>query len=181
MTSLYLMRHGHPVNGHPLDGTRALDAKGEQQSEDMAKWLTNLIGRVDIVIHSPMKRAVQTAEKMGAALGAHLASTTMLQPDARPVAAEDEITRLAQQSKDVLVVGHDPSLNELLKHLTGDSGEAPGPRFEHCSIAYLKSQPGGGLRLMWLVTPDLVINRDLAEVEEAALAFADELSVELHA
>lgn len=182
--NLYLMRHGRPVRGHPLDGTRPLDDKGVKQSEDMADWLTSLIGRVDIVIHSPMLRAVHTAEKMGSALGAHLASTTMLQPDAEPADAWDEILRLAQQSKDVLIVGHDPNLNKLVTHLTtGDDGEGydTNPRFEHCSIACLKSLPKVGYRLMWLVTPDLVINPALSEVEESALALADELSIELHA
>ncbi len=159
--NLYLMRHTEPVHGHPLDATRPLKDSGTKQAGDMAAWLTKLIGRVDIVISSPFIRAMQTAEIMADALGSYVADTRMLGPEGTPDEMWAEIGRLAQQSKDVLIVGHDPSLNGLLGWLIG--GELITTRFEWGSIAYLQPVPSAtpgedSARLQWFVTPALVIS-----------------------
>ncbi len=167
-----------------MDGTRQLDAKGIKQSNDMAKWLVGQIGRVDIVICSPFARGMQTAQIMAKALGAHVADSKMLEPDGKPEEMWKEIERLAQQSKDVLVVGHDPSLNALLLWLCDlnygkPESDPPEVRFEHAAIAHVTVLPSP--RLRWLVDPKLVIDADQDELEEAALALADQIGVELHA
>jgi len=175
MKSLYLMRHGQPVNGHPMNGERPLTDLGKKQAVQMAGWLTRLIGRVDIVICSPMTRALDTAEPMAKALGSYTASTTLLKPDAEPAEAWKEIVRLAAASTDVLVVGHDPSLNTLLLWLIG-TDSTPGPeyvRFDQGSIAYLKMNSDDVATLQWLITPALVPSIEEAEVVEAARELAD--------
>ena len=175
--SLYLMRHCEPVPGHPNNAERALTEDGLKQAADMGAWLAGHIGRVDIVITSPFMRAVQTAQAMGKALGAHLADTRMLQPDGNPDDMWKEIERLAQQSKDVLVVGHDPSLNALIGWLQGfdpnHEQEPLGPaelRLEWGSVASMtvKTTSGGGTAgtLQWLVTPLIVLAQK--EIVEAA-------------
>ncbi len=174
--NLYLMRHTDPVHGHPLDATRPLKDSGTKQAADMAAWLTKLIGRVDIVISSPFVRAMQTAEIMADALGSYVAETRMLGPEGTPDEMLAEIERLAQQSKDVLIVGHDPSLQDLVLYLTGlecDEGTVPveALRFDWGAIACIK-----GARLMWLVTPALVIPPpEEQEVLEAARELASVL------
>ena len=177
MKHLWLMRHTHPVNGHPMDGTRPLDQKGIDQANQMGDWLTGLIGRVDIVLCSPFARGLQTAEIMADKLGSHVAPTRLLEPDGLPPEIWKEVERLAQQSADVLIVGHDPSINSLLMWLIGLTGGVPEVRFEHGAIAHvsMKQSPA---TLKWLVDPKLVLNQEIAEVEEAALALADSLSVE---
>lgn len=171
MLNLYLMRHAKPFHGHPMDGSRELTDEGKAQAVDMAEWLRSLIGRVDIVICSPMKRSLQTAAIMAGSLGSHVADTKMLEPDQEPAAAWAEITRLAAASKDVLVVGHDPSLNALLCWLQGNElGDTDGTnvvRFEWGAVAYVKVSYDGAItngKLMWLVTPALVLRP--AEEEE---------------
>jgi len=165
--NLYVARHSRPVNGHPLDASRSLTAEGKKEAASVAGWLTKLIGRVDIVICSPFERTMQTAEVMGDALGAHVASSVMLQPDKDPIAAWKEIERLAQQSKDVLVVGHDPNLNKLILWLMGLTGGPEELRMDWGAVAYLKVTTGDGDPegvLQWLVTPQLV-QRDPSEEE----------------
>ena len=177
MKHLYLMRHCEPVPGHPMDGTRQLTDKGKKQAETMGKWLAGLIGRVDIVITSPFARAMETAEIMTKALGSHMADSRMLEPDGEPVEMWKEIERLAQQSEHVLVVGHDPSINALLSHLTTAAGVGGNDevRFEHGAIACLKDDdPDKDWRLHWFVSPALVDTED-AEVAEAARALMDVL------
>lgn len=160
-----------------MDGSRPLTDDGIAQAEQMGEWLAREHGRVDIVICSPFERGQQTAEIMAAALGSHVADTRLLQPDAAPADAWAEIERLAQQSTDVLVVGHDPSINELLMWLLGQSGGVPEVRFEHGSIAHIgmKNSPA---TLHWLVSPKLVAKEDQAELEEAAIEIAESMALE---
>ena len=168
--NLYLMRHCEPVPGHPNNAERPLTEAGLKQAADMGKWLAGHIGRVDIIIASPFTRAMQTAQAMSKALGAHVADTRMLVPDGTPEAAWKEIERLAQQSKDVLVVGHDPSLNTLIGWLQG-FGEDFSPkelRLEWGSIACMTTKKTEGT-LQWLVSPLIVLAEK--EIVEAARGF----------
>lgn len=174
MKSLYLMRHAQPIAGHPLDGTRALTDIGQKQAAQMAEWLRSEIGRVDIVITSPFTRASETAQVMADSLGAHTASTTLLQPDADPEAAWKEIERLAQAAPTVLVVGHDPSLNKLLFWLLGMTGDQTQIRFEQGSVAWLIVKASQA-QLQWLVSPDLVPSQEEREVMESARELLDSL------
>ena len=187
MKHLYLMRHAHPVNGHPMDGARPLDDKGIKQAKDMGEWMRKEVGRVDIVLCSPFARGMQTAKIMAEALGSHVADSKMIQPDGTPSDMWKEIERLAQQSDEVLVVGHDPSINAFLLWLVGghDASTPPEVRFEHGAIAKIKlgSRPGfAGGTLRWLVDPKLVIKEEDKELEEAAVQLAEALQnpVELY-
>lgn len=172
--NLYLQRHTQPVQGHPDNADRPLTDAGKQCADDMAAWLAGHIGRVDIVIHSPFIRAVQTALPMGKALGAHLADTRMLQPNGKPEEMWDEITRLAQSSKDVLVVGHDPSLNKLILWLMGGDGNQQDLRLDWGAIASMKASGPGDGQLLWLVTPMIVLADK--EIVEAARDLAESFS-----
>lgn len=172
--NLYLMRHTQPEPGHPDNAERPLTEAGKQQAEDMAAWLAGHIGRVDIVIHSPFVRAVQTAQAMGKALGAHLADTRMLVPSGEPEEMWKEITRLAQASKDVLVVGHDPSLNELILWLMGCTGDHEELRLDWGAIASMTIDSQENGTLMWLVTPLIVLAQK--EIVEAARDLAESFS-----
>lgn len=179
MTKYYLMRHAEPVPGHPMDGTRQLTNAGRKQAAQMAKWLTDQIGRVDIVISSPFARAMETAEVMADALGSHVADTRLLEPDAEPAEMWKDVQRLAQLSRVVLIVGHDPSINKFLAWLI--SGGAT--RFEHGSIAHVNVKEREGLtpqviaKLHWLVDPKLVEkDEDEEELKEAARGFVAALA-----
>jgi phosphohistidine phosphatase len=177
---LFLQRHAQPVKGHPMDATRELNEDGKAQADAMGDWFRDLTGRCDIVISSPFARAMQTAKIMADKLGCHVADTRMLQPDGNPKDAWAEIERLAQQSKDVLVVSHDPLINALLMWLLGLDAGVPEVRFEWGAIAHVrfKAKPSEGIKstntLAWLVDPKLVLKQD-DEITEAARAVVESL------
>ncbi len=176
MKHLWLMRHCEPFPGHPMDATRELKPEGVKQAELMGEWLRDEYGRVDIVICSPFARGLHTAKIMADALGSHVADTRMLEPDGNPEDAWKEIERLAQQSKDVLVVGHDPLINALLMWLLGLKAGVPEVRFEWGSVAHVsvKQTPA---TLKWLVDPKLVLKEEQRELEEAVSDYLESVSL----
>jgi len=189
MKRLYIMRHCEPKPGHPMDGTRPLTSEGRRQAKEVAGWLKSYVGRVDICISSPFARALQTAEIVAPELGCHIVTTRMIEPDVKIQEMWDDIVRLAAMAQDVLVVGHDPSINNLLGWLCGWRPEtifdpplkdwAPkytGIRFAHGAVAHLKMMGDKDARLHWLITVPIVEKDEaFAEVEEAARALAETL------
>lgn len=175
---IYIVRHTEAEPGAQADSSRKLTKTGEQQAEKLGQWLARQIGRVDIVIASPFDRTMQTAEPIAKALGAHVASTNGLEPEGRTAKyAWDEITRLMQASREVLLVGHGPALSTLCLWLMGFEGDKEELRFEYGAIARLKitdprdRAPGkGDGKLHWLIEPELVLPPDaVVEAAEALL------------
>ena len=67
---LLLIRHGLPVRRETTDGSPAdpeLDVAGRDQAERLARWLA--AERIDAVHVSPMRRALETAAPLAAAVG----------------------------------------------------------------------------------------------------------------
>jgi phosphohistidine phosphatase len=175
MSSCYLMRHCRPVPGARDDADRGLTTDGHGQAEEMAAWLKHIVGRVDTVITSPFQRALQTAEIMAEALGAHVQRTPMLEPDVKPEEAWRHLEAMMGYYADVLVVSHHPLIGHLVDQIAGMSGM--GHTFEHGSIALVDTY---AKEMQWLVDPSL-IERDeddvldaAADLSEAALALAEE-------
>ena len=69
---LYLMRHANAglFRGNPaLDAKRGLIKEGKEQCMLMARMLSALKVQVDVIVSSPLKRALQTAQFVGTELG----------------------------------------------------------------------------------------------------------------
>jgi phosphohistidine phosphatase len=164
MKILYLMRHCLAKPGARNDATRGLSDAGVEQAEDMARWLTNQVGTVSVVICSPFARALETANIMGIDLGAHVVTTKELQPDSKPEEGWKEIERIAQQSPAVLVVGHHPEIGKLIDHLAGATGISHS--FDHGSIAAVEPEPA---LLVWLVNHSMAARDTYIDSEEAGL------------
>ena len=67
---LLLIRHGLPVRRETTDGSPAdpeLDVAGRDQAERLARWLA--VEGIDAVYVSPMRRALETAAPLAAAVG----------------------------------------------------------------------------------------------------------------
>ena len=70
--NLYLMRHANAglIRVNPLlDNKRALIKEGKEQCVLMARLLTALNVQIDVIVSSPLKRALQTAQFVGTELG----------------------------------------------------------------------------------------------------------------
>ena len=64
------IRHGEPERIAPGTGVRAdprLTAAGREQAERLAEWLA--VEQVDAVLSSPLRRAIETAQPIAAAVG----------------------------------------------------------------------------------------------------------------
>lgn len=111
---LYFLRHADAVP----DGERPLSDKGIKQSEKVASALKDMGLELDALYTSPLVRAAQTAEIVGAALGVEPEVTDLLECGA----GLDDLARLLRKRKPddtVMVVGHEPDFSMMVGALIG--------------------------------------------------------------
>ncbi len=152
---LYLMRHADAgaFRGNPLlDSKRGLVKEGKEQCMLMARLLSALRAQVEVVVSSPLKRALQTAQLVGTELGydAKVEISTALGPNATYADFQDLLAKYAGRES-VLVVGHNPNTFQFLGRLITGNGDAA-IRMRKGSIARvdLDHHPA---RLQWLIDP----------------------------
>lgn len=107
MSDLILWRHADAEFGEP-DLERRLTRKGKKQALKMGTWLDQQLPDNCKIVCSPARRAVQTVE----GLGRKYKVCNALAPDAG-VETAFELCQTEQQSKALLVVGHQPTLGQL--------------------------------------------------------------------
>ena len=152
---LYLMRHANAgvFRGNPLlDAKRGLIKEGKEQCMLMARVLGALKVQVDVIVSSPLKRALQTAQFVGTEMGydAKVEVSKALGLDA---SYSDFLALLAKYGDrdGVLVVGHNPNLFQFLGHMiTGNGGAAI--RMRKGSVARVDLDRHPPL-LRWLIDP----------------------------
>src|ERR1035437_473822 len=108
--NLYLMRHANAglSRGNPvLDAKRALIKEGKEQCILMARVLSALKVQVDVIVSSPLKRALQTAQFVGTELGydAKVEINAALAPGADYADFQQMLAKYAEY-EGVLAVGH---------------------------------------------------------------------------
>lgn len=146
---LTLIRHAIAVDGED-DFARELSGKGRKRFLDEVETLDAMGVRFDRVLHSPLKRAVETAELLAPLCEGELEQTKLLAKE--PTAA---LLEACSRDERVALVGHEPHLSSLLAWLVlGDAAE--GGRFElkKGAVARLVGEPTpGAMRLVALLTP----------------------------
>jgi phosphohistidine phosphatase len=152
---LYLMRHAsagmfreNPV----LDTKRGLVKEGKDQCMLMARMLGALKVQVDVIVSSPLKRAMQTAQFVGTELGYErkVEISRALLPNADFTAFQDMLAKYAG-GEGLLAVGHNPVLFQFLGRLiTGNGGAAIRMRKGSIARVDLDHHPA---RLQWLIDP----------------------------
>jgi phosphohistidine phosphatase len=153
--NLYLMRHANAglARGNPvLDAKRALIKEGTDQCMLMARVLSALKVQVDVVVSSPLKRALQTAQFVGTELGyeAKVEVSPALEPGADYAAFQQLLAKYADR-EGVLAVGHNPNVFQFLDRLvTGNGGAAI--RMRKGSVARIDLDRHPPL-LQWLIDP----------------------------
>ena len=167
--NLYILRHANAGTrrANPkLDMKRPLDKEGKQHCFQLAHVLNGLNLSFDVIISSPLKRCLQTAQLVGTEMGydAKVLHAEALQPGADYTQFQRLLTE-CRTYQSVLMVGHNPNVTNFIGHLIGDStgdmsGEAhQGPparvRLRKGSIARITVERGPGL-LQWLLEPRIV-------------------------
>jgi phosphohistidine phosphatase len=156
--NLFLMRHANAgvSRVNPLlDRKRGLIKEGKEQCMLMARVLSTLGVQIDVIVSSPLKRALQTAQFVGTELGyeGKVEISPALEPEADYRAFQDLLANYTDR-EGVLAVGHNPSMFQFLGRLVTGNGGA-NLRMRKASIARvdLDRHPP---QLQWLIDPRMV-------------------------
>jgi phosphohistidine phosphatase len=124
MKTLHLLRHAKSDWSEPAvaDHDRPLNRRGKQARTIVA---THVAGwHVDLVVCSTARRARQTAKPVVAALGCRVQYEEALYA-AVPSRLVEIVRTLSDRNVSVMLVGHNPSLEELTAWLCGQSPDYP--------------------------------------------------------
>ena len=156
---LYLLRHGTAEKGKPgsPDSARALVPDGRKNLREVLRVAKAAGMSPKLILTSPYRRAVETAEIAAAVLGykQELLRTSALTPDSPAQSAWDEI-RVHGDAEQLLLVGHEPLLSQLTGYLLASPGllmEFKTGGIVRIELDQLGAQPRGVLR--WYLTPKL--------------------------
>lgn len=152
---IWLMRHGEAANaeGSGTDFERRLTDRGRQQVAQLGRWLLEREKSPDLILHSPVKRAVETAGILREELGSNISceESHILAPGMQ---CDLLLTRLASHLNEIVVcVGHQPDIGRCLAEMIGGGRCTISPGTIICVEFLQVITPGGG-QLRWLLTPD---------------------------
>jgi phosphohistidine phosphatase len=122
---IYILRHGLAVElDDPdcrRDAERQLTGEGKRKLEHVADALQAMEISFDLILTSPYKRALQTAEIIAEAFGLKkkIQCTGCLEPGASPRELIEFINGLKSSPENLLLVGHEPDLSRLTSLLVG--------------------------------------------------------------
>jgi phosphohistidine phosphatase len=109
---LWLLRHAEAADGHP-DEERPLTARGLEQARIAGLALQRLGVKLDICLSSPKRRAMETAQLACEPLGVEIVN----EPVIAGTTYEPEL--LAAGYDNAMLVGHNPSISDVLRDMTG--------------------------------------------------------------
>jgi phosphohistidine phosphatase len=128
MKTLLLLRHAKSSwkDTGQDDFDRPLNGRGLKAAPQMGKFLRKQKVQPDLVLSSPAERARQTTALVVEAAGLAAA----LRYDERIYEANVErllevVSQIEEGAQVVLLVGHNPGLEQLLEHLTGEQEALP--------------------------------------------------------
>lgn len=155
---VYLFRHasaGEPVANEGKDEKRSLDEDGEKQSRDVGRVLKALGVEIDVIISSPLTRAMQTAERAAAEFRHKdkIVTDDAMRPEAGYDQFQDLLTRYGK-NKAIMVVGHNPSITVFGNHLLSGSNRRDCTEFKKGAVMKVDVKSGRG-KLQWMLTPKL--------------------------
>lgn len=148
------MRHGDspPASGggSKADAERILSEDGRRAVRGSIQKLIELGGKPKLILHSPLKRAVQTAEE--AALLLRLQGyTEIFKSLSNILGPEDLYKDLSERAigvDELLIVGHQPQLGELAASLADGVHALPTG-----GIIALETRPNNSAALLWSHKP----------------------------
>jgi phosphohistidine phosphatase len=164
---LYLVRHAVAFQKDhdrwPHDSKRPLTPEGEEEFRLAARGLARIVPRVDVILSSPARRALQTAEILSELdswptpqlSSVFAASRRRASPENASLALEDYA-----EAKYVAVVGHKPRLQELAAYLLIGEEDGLEIKIREGSVMCIcfdgAPAPDTG-KLRWLLTPKALL------------------------
>ncbi len=151
---LYLVRHGE-AKPEEEDPRRGLTDEGLKNARRMAEFLAFMDTQLDVIIHSPKKRAVETAR----AFAEHIRPKKSIGESAGLLPNDDPkpwVERINAMEDDTVIVGHLPFLDRLLGLLVaGDPGRAI-INFKAAGAVCLKPAGAGRWLIEWALGPEVI-------------------------
>jgi phosphohistidine phosphatase len=158
---LFLIRHAIAAERSekwPDDSKRPLTHQGAARMRDVVEGLAVLDVSPDLVISSPLVRALDTAQIVVKGLGgkAKLVTSPALAPGGSPADVADAMASLGK-ARSVALVGHEPGLGELAAWLIGARQPLPFKKGGVCAIE-VADWPAAAKSgtLVWLATPKML-------------------------
>ena len=138
---VFLIRHAHAASAATGedDASRSISDRGRSRTQAVSKGLARLGIEFDLLWHSPLLRAVETAEL----LADRVRGLSRVTPLLAEAPGEDILMLLSEER--VALVGHEPWMGELLSLMLGFRLRKP-------SVAWLAGQPAFGafrLQALW--------------------------------
>ena len=158
---IYFLRHANAGQKHfsspEKDEKRPIDKVGEEQSHDVGRALAYIGVTVNVIVSSPLTRAVQTASIVAQELGHE---EKIVQDDAlRPEATFEEFKALLNRHRDklaIMVVGHDPSMSEFVNRVLSGGRPMAVVEMKKGGVAKVDLELRRPAILRWCVTPKVV-------------------------
>ena len=155
---IYVLRHGIAEDAPPggADADRALTQEGKRKLRAVLEIARRARVHADVILTSPLKRALETAEIAKSALGAKsdLVRTNTLVPSGSPERVWKEIQ--SRKTEEVLLAGHEPLLSMVVAFLLGCP--ALQVRMKKAALVAVEVEPGEAQPhgvLLWMLTAKL--------------------------
>lgn len=129
MKTLILVRHARAEAGksYQRDYDRMLTSDGQEDIEVMSRWLVANVAAPDLMIVSAAKRTTMTAHVIMKAFAISDGSVdftdAIYETDVASVCSRIELLATAE-TRTVMVVGHNPTMSQLLYHVTQQQMDA---------------------------------------------------------
>jgi phosphohistidine phosphatase len=147
---LFLIRHAIAEDPRAglRDAARALTKEGRERFEEEVRGLRQLGISFERLLHSPLRRALETAELLAPLVEGELEVSALLAAAPGPeLVAQLAGARLA-------LVGHEPWLSELAWMLVAGHADASGFALKKGGLLLLEGEPRpGGMRLVQALAP----------------------------
>jgi phosphohistidine phosphatase len=118
---LYILRHAKSdwESGAESDFERPLAKRGKKDAPAMGKWMSKHKLKIDYLISSPAERTRQTVHAVMKEL--HIAKKALHYDERIYLASVETLLQVLGEcpieAKNVMLVGHNPGLDDLLKYL----------------------------------------------------------------
>ena len=122
---LYILRHAKSDwdSGAESDFDRPLAKRGKKDAPAMGKWMAKQHLKIDYITSSPAERAKQTIYAVVKELG--IAKKEIHFTEQIYMANLESLLKILEktpkEAKHVMLVGHNPGLDDLLQHLVKDA------------------------------------------------------------
>jgi len=117
---IYILRHGQaePGWGNTTDFQRKLTAQGRNDVQSVAALLKQKHLTPHLLIKSPAYRTLETAQLVEQALPAMEVKTVESLYESSLENLLEVLQKIPEENESVMLVGHNPSLNDLVNYLS---------------------------------------------------------------